>query len=101
MSRKKTFIRNSYYWLLVIGTIFTFTISNRGGLALILNALYRLFQKGKLSKTFNSKSVRFNKKRERKIGIYTLFTCLLRFDIIKLIYNYILKSIISLNENKK
>ena len=34
----------------ILGIILTFTISGVGGLALILEALYRLFKKGKISK---------------------------------------------------
>lgn len=34
----------------IIGTLFTFTVSGVGGLALILEALYRLFQEGIIGK---------------------------------------------------
>ena len=36
--------------MIIIGTIMTFTLSGVGGLTLILEALYRLFQEGKISK---------------------------------------------------
>lgn len=42
----------------IIGAVLTFTISGVGGLALILEALYRLFQEGKISKALYKQIVK-------------------------------------------
>lgn len=42
----------------IIAAIFTFTVSGVGGLALILEALYRLFQEGKISKALYKQIVK-------------------------------------------
>ena len=42
----------------IIGAILAFTISGVGGLALILEALYRLFQEGKISKALYKEIVK-------------------------------------------
>ena len=47
----------------ILGTILTFTISGVGGLALILEALYRLFQEGKISKAIYIEIVKALAKR--------------------------------------
>ena len=47
----------------ILGTILTFTISGVGGLALILEALYRLFQEGKISKAVYNQVIKALAKR--------------------------------------
>ena len=42
----------------ILAAILTFTISGVGGLALILEALYRLFQEGKISKAVYTQRVK-------------------------------------------
>ena len=42
----------------IVGAVLTFTISGVGGLALILEALYRLFQEGKISKALYKQIVK-------------------------------------------
>lgn len=47
----------------IIAAILTFTISGVGGLALILEALYRLFQEGKISKALYKQTIQSLAKR--------------------------------------
>lgn len=42
--------KRRFLGMAIIGALLTFTMSGVGGLALILEALYRLFQEGKISK---------------------------------------------------
>jgi hypothetical protein len=47
----------------ILGAIITFTVSGVGGLALILEALYRLFQEGKISKALYKQLLKVLSKR--------------------------------------
>ena len=47
----------------ILGAIITFTVSGVGGLALILEALYRLFQEGKISKSLYKQILKVLAKR--------------------------------------
>ena len=47
----------------ILGVLITFTISGVGGLALILEALYRLFQEGKIGKALYKKILKALAKR--------------------------------------
>lgn len=49
--------------MIIIGATLTFTISGIGGLALILEALYRLFQEGKISKAIYNQIIKALAKR--------------------------------------
>ena len=53
----------------IIAAILTFTISGVGGLALILEALYRLFQEGKISKAVYKQVIKALAKRWGKSAI--------------------------------
>ena len=55
--------KNRFLLVMLLGIILTFTISGVGGLALILEALYRLFQEGKISKAVYIKLVKVLSKR--------------------------------------
>ena len=76
---KLDFIINGEYtgkrrFLLVtlLGIILTFTISGVGGLALILEALYRLFQEGRISRAIYAQIVKLLSKRLTPIPLEQL-----------------------------
>ena len=56
----------------LLGIILTFTISGVGGLVLVLEALYRLFQEGKISKAVYTQVVKALSKRWFKKNFYSI-----------------------------
>merc|ERR1712087_217253 len=55
--------KSRFLIMTLLGVILTFTISGVGGLALVLEALYRLFQEGKISKTVYAQILKVLSKR--------------------------------------
>jgi hypothetical protein len=68
----------------IIGAVLAFSVSGVGGLALILEALYRLFQEGKISKALYKQIVKALTKRGGKIRACRAFARRLNFVIIKM-----------------
>lgn len=50
--------KSRFLVMIVIAAILTFTVSGVSGLALILEALYRLFQEGKISRTIYNQAIK-------------------------------------------
>lgn len=55
--------KSRFLIMTLLGVILTFTISGVGGLALVLEALYRLFQEGKISKAVYAQVLKVLSKR--------------------------------------
>ena len=52
LSMWNVWVKQGFLVVAILGAVLAFTISGVGGLALILEALYRLFQEGKIGKAF-------------------------------------------------
>ena len=64
--------KSRFLMMTLLGIILTFTISGVGGLVLVLEALYRLFQEGKISKAVYTQVVKALSKRWFKKNLYSI-----------------------------